>query len=108
MTFVTEVTTFTVSGYRRFQVNISMNIVLQALNPIFFLGGRWHCGSCASCVSCESKVPWGDGPKDESLDWIFETKIDSVVGLISRSLSNKYFMSHIIHAFTAIIYKKIT
>ena len=32
-------------------------------------------------MSCETKVPWGDGVKDESLDWIFETKIDSVVGL---------------------------
>jgi len=54
--------------------------------------GRWHCGSCASCVSCETKVPWGDGVRDESLDWIFETKIDSV--------GNKVYshtMCHICH-----------
>jgi len=39
-------------------------------------GGRWHCGSCAFCVSCGTKCPAGEGEKDESLDWIFETKID--------------------------------
>merc|ERR1719195_1261068 len=39
-------------------------------------GGRWHCGSCASCVSCGTKCPYGDGEEDESLDWVFETKID--------------------------------
>jgi len=38
-------------------------------------GGRWHCGECSNCESCGSKTPAGDsGEKDETLDWIFETK----------------------------------
>jgi len=38
-------------------------------------GGRWHCGECSNCESCGSKTPAGDsGEKDESLEWIFETK----------------------------------